>query len=377
MSEQYYLSLGTGKNQVPLIQAAIKLGLKVIGVDQNPESPGMSLCHFKIQESIFNYRKIFYKLNSLLIDGEIVAGYSASFGKALLSWSYLSEKLRLTGISRPLMERLMDKYEMRNMLSKLSGKAYCFHQPKYMAGKPVIFKKHIEQFKAPFIIKPRTGSGKKEVMEIRETSQLIAFFRKKKLPGKKINAASWIIEEKISGDEVTVTGFVQNFRYIHLCMSDKITSEHAPFIELEHRYPSKHHSLFSQMISLHQEIVEVLQITDTPLVSEWKIVENEMYLIEISLQIPGEYLASFLIPGALYYDYFKNLANLTLGRSIDKSPMNSRSKPAVIKYFSEKLSKSEMADIQKNSDLFEILNENPKNPPESNQDRFAVAGYIG
>ena len=379
MSSQYYLSLGTGVHQLPLIEAARKLGLKVIGVDQNSDSPGMLLCDLKIQESIFNYRKIHYKINSLLFDGEIIGGYAASFGKALLSWSYLAEKFRLSGIPRPMMERLLDKYEVRKMLDDVMQRCPDFHQPAYTAGRFGINKKYLDGFKlnVPFIVKPRSGWGKNNVMEVVDQKNLRSLFYSKNIAEKKINPASLIIEEKISGDEITVTGFVQNFRFVLICISDKITSVDAPFIELEHRYPSKHHTLSSLINSIHQEIIQTLQISDTPIVSEWKIVNNQLYLIEISTQIPGEFLASFLIPGALSYDYYENLVKLTLGRNIDRPPIESKTKPGIIKYFSGKLGDNEISQIKKNADFFNILNENPRVPPEGNRDRYAVAGYIG
>ncbi|MDH4263991.1 MAG: ATP-grasp domain-containing protein, partial [Spirochaetia bacterium] len=227
MSSQYYLSLGTGIHQLPLIEAAKKLKLKVIGVDQNAQSPGMAICDLKIQESIYNYRKIFYKINSLLIDGEIVGGYSASFGKALLSWSYLAEKLRVGGISRPLMERLLDKYEVRKMLSEVHIKAPSFSQPKFIAGRSGIVKKQLNDIKggfhAPYIVKPRSGWGKKDIYEIDDVKHFRELFGKKNLIENGILPSSFIIEEKIEGDEITVTGLVQNFCFIPVCVTDKIT----------------------------------------------------------------------------------------------------------------------------------------------------------
>jgi len=381
MSSPYYLSLGTGTHQKPLIEAAKRLGLKVIGVDQNPESPGMALCDLKIQESIFNYRKIHYKVNSLLVDGEVVGGFAASYGKALVSWAYLAEKFRLGGPSRPLAERLLDKYEVRKMLSGLADVTPGFRQPGFTAGRAGLQKKHLEGLKAPFIVKPRSGSGKHQVREFADEKSLRAAFDKKNLAADSSSPSlipsSLIIEEKVIGDEITVCGFAQNFQFIPVCTSDKTTSSRAPFIELEHRYPSRYHTMSRQISMIHQEIVQTLQLTDTPIVSEWKVREDQFYLVEISAQIPGEFLASFLIPGAMSYDYYENLVKLTLGRNVKRPPTASKNRPGIVKYYPEKLTPGEIATIQKNSDFFALLNENPKDPPEGNADRFAVAGYIG
>ncbi|HMY10809.1 MAG TPA: hypothetical protein PKC74_04265, partial [Turneriella sp.] len=85
--DAWYLSLGAGENQLPLILAAKAAGLKVVGVDRNIEAVGFRHCDLKIEESILNYRKIFYKLSSLVEPGQIAGGYAASYGEALASFA--------------------------------------------------------------------------------------------------------------------------------------------------------------------------------------------------------------------------------------------------------------------------------------------------
>jgi len=359
---------------MPLIEAAQKFGLKIITVDRNPLAPGFASSNLRIEESITNYRKIFYKLNTLMLDGEIVGGYCASFGAALLSFSYLSEKLNILGLPRPVMERLLDKYEVRK---KISSELHTFYQPVYMPGKRRILKKEFDQLRFPAIIKPRSGWGKKNIVEIHNKFDFKFFMRRENLNSRRISPESLIIEEKIEGDEITVVGFVQNFRFILICITDKITSGEAPFIELEHRFPSRHLEWSSKITDAHQEIVQHMQINDSPIVSEWKIHNGKLFLIEISAQIPGEYLANYLIPKAMGYDYFKSLVKITLGQPIELLPSLSKSRPCIIKYIVQKPNDAEYNHIKGNSDMLQILNEQPLFPPESNHDRYAVSAYLG
>ena len=48
----YFVSIGSGLNQIPLITEAKKLGFHVIGVDASASAAGFYLCDLKIQESI-------------------------------------------------------------------------------------------------------------------------------------------------------------------------------------------------------------------------------------------------------------------------------------------------------------------------------------
>ena len=65
----YFVSIGAGINQIPLILEARHAGFQVIGVDMNPSAPGFYHCDLKIQESIQDYENIYIKLRELLIDG--------------------------------------------------------------------------------------------------------------------------------------------------------------------------------------------------------------------------------------------------------------------------------------------------------------------
>ncbi|HOQ12676.1 MAG TPA: hypothetical protein PK104_09970 [Spirochaetota bacterium] len=57
-SSDFFVSIGSGINQIPLIKEAKKAGFQVIGVDINPTAPGFYHCDLKIQESIEDYHNI-------------------------------------------------------------------------------------------------------------------------------------------------------------------------------------------------------------------------------------------------------------------------------------------------------------------------------
>lgn len=377
MNTQYYISLGTGYNQLPLILAAKKKNLFVIGVDQDDTSPGMEHCDLKILESIYNFRKIYYKINSLFLPGKIIGGYAASYGEALLSWGYISEKLQLHGLNRPLLERLQDKGEVRAKLAEVLEADSPFAQPSFLFFNGRIGKKSLNEIGFPLIVKPRTGHGKKNIMEIPNEKEFKKVMTKKNLTQKKLAGVPWILEEKVEGDEITVIGFVQNFQFIPIAITDKITSSKAPFIELEHRFPSQHQSLLEKIKLAHNIIIDAFQITDTPLVSEWKVRDNELLLIEVSPQIPGEFLGNVVIPKALSYDYYGNLLELTLGNPVDEKMNRKKAKKALVKYHPQILSDAQINEIKREADMYKPLNLHPHSPPRSNADRFAVSIYIG
>ena len=82
------------------------------------------LCDQKIQESELNYRKVYYKICNLIEPSQIAGGYAASYGEALASFAFLCERLSIIGLSRTLMETVLDKYLVRRRLSDIEHSGF-------------------------------------------------------------------------------------------------------------------------------------------------------------------------------------------------------------------------------------------------------------
>jgi len=374
---KYYISLGAGENQKPLIEAAKKKGYLVIGIDKNINAPALPICDLVIEESVTNYRKIAYKIGTSLIEGEIIGGFSASYGKALLSWAFVCERYSLIGLSRTQTEILLDKLFVRKRLKQAEPLHKFFAQPNFAYYTPSgIHKRNIDALGYPLLVKTRHGFAKKNIFLAENFDEVRKILTKKFLSKKEIANEELLIENYIEADEITVTGFVENFKFNLICISDKITSKSPPFIELEHRFPSKYTDRLKTIEEIHQKIVDILGISSTPIVSEWKVKDGMFYLIEISPQIPGEFIGDFLIPKALNYDFFGNLVNLTTGEKTEKINFSSKMHEVLVKYQVKKPADVESNLIKKNAFFYKILNENPLEIPESNHDRYAATGFI-
>ena len=376
--KNYYISCGAGKNQLPLIQAALKQDYQVIGIDRDMNSPGMELCNIKIEESVMNFRKIHRKLLMLPINMEISGGFSASFGRAILSWAYIVERFNLEGITRPLAEALTNKWSIRSALEKAKIKNANYNQPRFTnVGSRISLKQLKEKIGFPMIIKPQEGFAKKRIFLINTYQDLKKFLDKNFLKKLRIDPRRMIFENFVRGSEFIVVGFIQNFCFHLISISDKLTSPYPPFIDIEHTAPSIFCKLRKEIKEIHQQITDALQIPCSPIVSEWKYVKGKLYLIEISPQIPGEYLSSFLILNSFKYDYFANLVKLTTGETIEVPDWEkiNLSEKSYIKYWVNKPPLYNWEKWQKKSSFDFVLNENPDFPPKSNHDRYGVMGF--
>ncbi len=373
---QYFVSLGAGINQVPLILSAQGLGFRTIAIDQNLQAPGFEFATVQIHESIFNYRKVLYKL-SMAVDTQDIAGiYSASYGHALLSASYIAEHLKLRGIPRTTMESILDKSYVRELLSRTPVPE--ISQPRYLKAFSGMLKTDIEALGFPLIVKARSGAGKHAVFEADKFSSLKEILSRKNFSAQKLEANSFILEEKIDGDEIIVTGLVENFEFYLLTITDKIHSPLPPFIDMEHRFPSAYYSLSQKILNGMQSLVKTLQIPAGPIVAEFIVKDQELFLIEMSPQVPGELIGEYLIPAAtginLYSEIVRVLAglptNLVKKRKI--KPM----KQIRIQYIVQNPGNAAWENMLGNAYAGRVFNPNPVNPPRSNADRFGALVFV-
>jgi len=112
------ISVGAGQNQVSLIREALALGYRLIGVDTNPTAPGMARCHIKIQESIYEYEKIFVKVSECMVEGSVAAVLSKSYGGAVKTASYLAEKFSLGLVPFARIDAFIDKSRMKEVFRR-------------------------------------------------------------------------------------------------------------------------------------------------------------------------------------------------------------------------------------------------------------------
>ena len=108
-NSRFFVSIGAGLNQLPLIIEAKKNKINVIGVDKNATAPGFVHCDLKIQESIDDYQEIYTKLQELLVDGDIIGILTKSYGNAIVTTSYLAEKFKIPFIPFSTSKLFLDK----------------------------------------------------------------------------------------------------------------------------------------------------------------------------------------------------------------------------------------------------------------------------
>ncbi|EMF83656.1 hypothetical protein LEP1GSC188_1329 [Leptospira weilii serovar Topaz str. LT2116] len=164
----YFLSIGAGPNQVPLISAAIGLGYSVIAVDRNNHAPGLRMSSLRIMESVTEYRKILKTVSEIPLQGKILGVGTRSYGKATYTASYIADKLKLRYASLESVGICSDK----NLLKETAKKIGILTPENYDISTLK------NQF--PFVYKPSQGSGKEGIRTFHDPKEWEFFLKSKK-----------------------------------------------------------------------------------------------------------------------------------------------------------------------------------------------------
>jgi biotin carboxylase len=366
-----FISVGAGFNQIPLISELKKCGYYVIGIDQNCSAAGLLCCDIRIQESIYNYEAIYRKIQELLIDGEIKGVLTRSFGAAVKSTAFISEKVSIPYIDFRTVDNLIDKRKMKHILTHNK-----IRNPSMITIKDPV---QIKNF--PCVIKPLKGHAKKGVRYIKNASDARNYF-----VGLEGNDKEFLAESYIAGDEIIAAGIACKRKFTLVEITDKLVSELPSFVDVQHSAPSKYIHRWNEIAELGQKIVESFGIITSPLFYEIRIDgEGNLFVIEVIPEFGGEFLADHLIPARSGFNFIKNSIQAIAGGTVSAHPKRKYKKAVVVKY----ITSQKNGILASFSPLPRIIGKNiiysaifkdvgaEVRPPETNHDRIGVVIATG
>jgi biotin carboxylase len=312
------------------------------------------------------YQEIHTKISELLIDGKICSVLTRSFGDAVKTVSYISEKLNIPFIPFSIVDNLLDKRKMKAVLKK-GG---------ILTPKMALHTDKKTQIPFPLIVKPSIGHAKSDVKLITNSAEMKSYIKNFDSGGDKVI----LVEEYIKGDEVIALGLVVQGKFHLVEITDKELSDLPYFIDIKHITPSIHLDKWDAIASIGQSIADAFSLETTPLLIEMRITDNgKIYVIETASEFGGEFLADYLIPARSGYDIMKNAIKANAGLDF-QIPSNKKSRtPVVVQYLTSRkgiLSSFDPINSKSYSDLifYKIFKGigSEINSPKTNLDRFGV-----
>ncbi|MEI6753687.1 MAG: ATP-grasp domain-containing protein [Paludibacter sp.] len=293
--------IGASYLQLPLVLKAKEMGLETHCFAWEDGAVCKEIADFFYPISILEKEQILELCESIDIDGIT----SIASDAAVPTVNYVAEKMGLIGNSFKDSIAYTDKYQMRCRFAEfgVSSPKFAISETDY----------NIENFRYPVIVKPTDRSGSRGVKKIVNEGDLqVAVVRAKN----ESFGGKAIIEEYISGTEISVETISWKGNHHILVITDKVTTGAPSFVELEHHQPSQLADNIQQQVKDETlKVLNSLNIQYGASHSEFKITkEGHIFAIEVGARMGGDFIGSNLVQLSTGYDFVKGVINVALGQ---------------------------------------------------------------
>ena len=294
--------IGGSYLQLPLVKKAQEMGLEVHCFAWEDGAVCKDVADYFYPISIVEKETILNKCREIGIDGIT----SIASDLAVITVNYIAEHMGLIGNKDKYSRIQTNKFQMRQCFENngVPSPHYC----RVHIGDPLPV---VDDWRWPLIVKPTDRSGSRAVLKVDSYEQMrIAV-------DDAVNASfakEAIIEEYISGAEVSVEAITWKGHHYILQITDKVTTEEH-FVEIAHHQPSLlPESIKAKIRSTVLHALTALHIEYGASHSEIKITENgDLYVMEIGARMGGGFIGSHLVPLSTGYDFMKGVIDIALG----------------------------------------------------------------
>jgi len=331
--------IGASYLQLPLVQKAKEMGIETHCFAWEDGAVCKEMADFFYPVSILEKEQILEICQQVHIDGITTIASDA----AVPTVCYVAGKMGLTGNAVEDALVSTNKYLMRQRFVEfsVSSPGFVIANENYS----------IADFKFPVIIKPTDRSGSRGVKRIESPGNLQDAVLRAQDESFTHQA---IIEEYISGSEVSVESISWKGKHYILAITDKVTTEDPYFVELEHHQPSQLSVEIQEKIKVETfKALTALNILFGASHAEFKITpDGNVYAIEVGARMGGDFIGSHLVQLSTGYDFVKGVIDISLGNF--EEPVTNYQKCSGV-YFLCKETKHLLPIIQKASNFPHIV----------------------
>ena len=296
--------IGASYLQLPLVLKAKEMGVETHCFAWEEGAVCKDVADFFYPISVIDKQSVLEVCQKVQIDGIT----SIASDAAVLTVCFVAEQMRLIGNNFKDAIVSTDKYLMRQRFSE-----YGVLSPKYVIANENF---SIDDFRFPLIVKPTDRYGSRGVMKIEHAADLSGAVERAQ---KESFTHQTIIEEFISGSEVSVETISWQGKHYILAITDKVTTEAPYFVELEHHQPSQLSNEIQEKIKSEAiKALTALQIKNGSGHAEFKITDKgEVYIIEVGARMGGDFIGSHLVELSTGYDFLKGVVDIALGHFVE------------------------------------------------------------
>jgi isopentenyl diphosphate isomerase/L-lactate dehydrogenase-like FMN-dependent dehydrogenase/biotin carboxylase len=299
--------IGGGLLQVPIIQAAQKMGLNTIVTDYNAEAIGMKYADIPIVMStrdIDGSVRAAKAQNQLTpISGVLTAGTDASMTVAAVA-----NALNLPGIKFEDAEASTNKIKMRTRLMEHNVPCPYFYPVWSLSEAKTAAKK----LGFPVVMKPSSNMGARGVMRVEDRNILADAFKwaKEASPNGEV-----LIEEFMEGPELSIDAIIYNNEITITGVADRIINHEPYFVEIGHTMPS------NLPVKVQEEACDVMKMGIRALgismgaaKGDIKITADGPKIGELAARLSGGFMSAYTYPLSTGVDLMRAAIEIALGQ---------------------------------------------------------------
>lgn len=294
--------IGASYLQVPLIEKAKEMGFETHIFAWEEGAVGKSLADKFYAISILEKEEILSIAKKIKPLGIVSIGSDL----AMHTVNYVAKNLGLIGNSLQCTEISTNKFRMRDAF-KTNGLpspnfTFCLENEK----------PDIRGFNFPIIVKPTDRSGSRGVTKV-DSYQMVDFALQRAWD-ESLNKEA-IIEEFVSGREISVEMISWKGEHHYLSCTDKVTTGPPYFVELEHHQPAQlSKSLENQVVEITRKALSALKVEYGASHTEIIITpDHKLFLVEIGARMGGDHIGAKLVLGSTGYDFVKGVIDVAVG----------------------------------------------------------------
>ena len=297
------LIIGASILQLPAIKKAKELGHYVAVADYNPEAVGIPYADEFYNASTIDINAICDVAEKFNPDGIM----TLATDMPMRSIAAATTKLGLPGISMDTAIKSTDKGEMIKAFKEHNVESPWF----YIIQDESELDMLVPNLTFPCILKPTDNAGSRGVTLVNSLEELFDAYR---YSVSQSRGGSVILEEYMTGPEVSVEIMVvDNTPYV-LAVTDKLTTGAPFFVEMGHNQPSMlPPSDVDKIKKLARRAVKSVGINCGPAHVEIKLTPEGPKMVELGARMGGDCITTHLVPLSTGIDMIKATIDVSLG----------------------------------------------------------------
>ena len=304
------LIIGASILQLPAIKKAKELGYYVGVIDYNPNAIGVPYADEFFCVSTIDIEGVVKTAREFAPDGIM----TLATDMPMRSIAAACEELGLSGISCETALKATDKGEMIKAFEEHGVE----HPWYYIVENKAALNAVIDKITFPCISKPTDNSGSRGVMLINNREELISSVDYSSNNGR---SGSVIVEEYLTGNEVSVEIMTLDGIPHVLQVTDKLTTGAPHFVEMGHSQPSSLPLESVEAIKdLAKRAVTAVGVKNGPAHVEIMMTKNGPRMIELGARMGGDCITTHLVPLSTGIDMVENTIKLACGEKTDIVP---------------------------------------------------------